>query len=151
MSPPAIDWQRLRDELQPDGSLRDIYVHNADEHLWQRFLAALARAPYRCVFRHGERPMPEPLSQFREAAKLRETDPVLLQIELLPTLTLNCHFFTYEEIELDVTPSELQSADAVGMLIDFLKWLARVVERPVLLTHENSPEYVILRVENPGT
>lgn len=151
MSSPDIDFERLRDQLQPDGSLRDIYVQHADEQLWRRFLVALIEAPYRCVFRHGERLIQEPPSQFKDAAKLSETDPVLLRIELSPILALNCHFFTDEEIELDVAPRDLQRDDAVTVLVDFLKWLARIVERPVLLTHENSPEHVILRIEVAGT
>jgi hypothetical protein len=151
MSPSVIDRQHLREQLQPDGSLRDIYVHDADEQLWQRFLVALPRSPYRWRFKHGKRSIPEPLGHFDEAAKLRETDPVLLQIDLSPTLTLNCHFFTAEEIELDLAPPELQSDDAVGMLIDFMKWLACAVIRPVVLTHENQPAEIILRVEHTGT
>jgi hypothetical protein len=151
MSPSAIDWQRLRDELHPDGSLRDVYVHGADEQLWERFLVALPQSPYRWRLKHGERRIAGLLSRFSEAAKLRETDPVLLHVELAPTLVLACHFFTPEEIELDVVPNDLQTADAVGMLVDFMQWLARVVNRAVVLTHENRPEDVILRIENTGT
>lgn len=151
MSPSVIDWQRVREELQPDGALRDIYVHGADEQLWERFLVALPRSPYRWRLKHGERLIAGPLSHFSEAAKLRESDPVLLHVELAPTLILACHFFKPEEIELDVVPNDLQSDDAVGMLIDFMKWLGQVVDRPVVLTHENRPEDVILRIESTGT
>jgi hypothetical protein len=151
MSPSAIDWQRLREELQPDGSLRDIYVNGTNEQHWERFLLALQRSPYRWRLKHGERSIARLLSHFSEAAKLRESDPVLLHIELSPTLVLACHFFTAEQIELDVVPNDLQSPHAVGILIDFMKWLARVVSRPVVLTHDNPPEHVILRIESPGT
>lgn len=148
MSPSGIDWQRLYEELQPDGALRDIYVRDANEELWQRFLDALQQSPYCWRLQHGERSVAGPLIRFNEVAKLSETDPVLLHIELAPELVLACHFFTQDEIELDVVPNDLQTTDAVALLIEFLTWLARVVDRPVVLTHENSREEVILRIEN---
>ena len=52
---------------------------------------------------------------------------------------------------LDVDPRELQSTDAVRMPIDFLKRLAYIVKRPILVTHESAPNHVILRVEGTGT
>jgi hypothetical protein len=150
MSPPAIDWQRLREELQPDGALRDIYVRGADEQLWDRFLVALPESPYRWRLTHGEESVAKPLSRFSDL-QFRETDRALLHVMLAPALILACHFFSAEEIELDVVPNDLQSDEAVGLLIDFMRWLGRVVNRPVVLTHENRRDDVILRIENTGT
>lgn len=143
-----MDWHNLRNQLHPDGSLRDIYVLDAGEQVWGRFLAALPGSMFRYRLRHGDRPLPRLFAQFAEAATLSKTDSVLLEIELSPTLKLNCHFFTVEEIELDVSPRDLPDADAMGRLVEFMKWLARVIARPVLLTHENTPDQIILRVEN---
>ncbi|HEV7302207.1 MAG TPA: hypothetical protein VGN72_22910 [Tepidisphaeraceae bacterium] len=150
MSPSAIDWQRLREGLQPDGALRDVYVLKADEQHWDRFLAALPRSPYRWQLTHGERSAAKPLSRFRDL-QFRETNHALLRVTLAPDLVLACHFFSAEEIELDVVPNDLQSDDAVCMLIDFMRWLGQVVDRPVVLTHENRREDVILRIESTGT
>jgi len=151
MSASAIDWSQLRKELQPDGALRDIYVHDTNEQHWERFLTALPKSKYQWRLRHGERSFADPLKQFHEASKLRESDPVQLHIELSSKLILACHFFTPQEIELDVLPNDLQSDDAIGLLIEFMEWLEGTVKLAVVLTHENRPEDVILRIENAGT
>jgi hypothetical protein len=132
--------------------LRDVYVHNADEELWQKFLVALASSHYSFSLQHGKRQITQSVHKFSfdEASRLQETDPVLLQIELSPAVVVNCHFFWIEEIEMDVDPRQLESIDAVGMVVHFMQWLASIIERPVLLTHENNSDELILKVEPRG-
>ena len=151
MSPPAIDWDLLSERLEPDGSLRDIYVRDAHEQVWAAFLAALSGSAFRYLVTHGDRPLDRLFTTFEAAAALRKTDSVLLQIDLSPTLTANCHFFSAEEIELDIDPRHLPDAAAVSKVVEFMEWLARAVNRPVLLTSENQPQHVIVRVDAAGT
>lgn len=60
--------------------------------------------------------------------------------------TLNCHFFTDEEIEFDLDPSDMRP-ELLPDVLSFLKILGRATSKPVILTVENAPEAAIMRFE----
>ena len=60
--------------------------------------------------------------------------------------TLNCHFFTEDEVEFDLDPREMKP-ELLGTLVDFFRLLGEATTKPVLLTMENMPEAVIMRFE----
>jgi hypothetical protein len=83
------------------------------------------------------------IKSFDEALSLRESDPVLLQITIRDAVILNCHFFTADEIELDVDPRAINGAVEAGALHDFVQWLADSVGQRAIVTFENSMEHLI--------
>jgi hypothetical protein len=142
-------WERTQRDFEPDGGLRDIYVAPATAGMWQRFLAQLAASSFSVRFAHGGLAIPA-LETFAEALSLRESDPVLLQITLAGGVSVNCHFFTADEIELDVDPREIRGPADLETLRDFVQWLADAVGQRAFVTYENAMEQVIFACD-PAT
>ena len=58
---------------------------------------------------------------------------------------MNCHFFTEQEIELDLDPRELPADEDILRLTHFMALVGDGLQREVLLTYENGPEGPIVR------
>ena len=67
----------------------------------------------------------------------------------LDGMVLNCHFFGADEIEFDLDPCEVASADKARALIGFMEILGTATRKPVILTHENAREAIILQWREP--
>ncbi|AFU99919.1 hypothetical protein [Simiduia agarivorans] len=138
-------WDEIKSEFETDGSLRDIYVEDINLSIWNSFISEVKRSNYKVEFSHGDEgiELPDDLSTIKG---LQQTNPTTLYIWLSEGIQLNCHFFVNTEIELDVSPHDIQSENSYIKLVNFLKWLAIVTNREVKLTHEGSQEMVILSV-----
>ncbi|MCB0153960.1 MAG: hypothetical protein KDF65_04120, partial [Anaerolineae bacterium] len=55
-------------------------------------------------------------------------------------VTLNCHFFTIEEIELDLDPREVDDESKLRELLYFISRLGGVLEKEIKITPENVPD-----------
>ena len=141
------DWKHVRSEFEPDGSLRDIYVLNANAELWNQLLSSLEESRYQFRFFTPDGAMSPAPRSFEEIDTLKETDPVRMEIQLPGGLSLNCHFFSPSEIELDLDPKEIYDQKTYAFLGEFMRWLAFTLGREALLTHENSKEVRILAVK----
>ena len=139
-------WNEIKSEFETDGSLRDIYVENVQVELWNLFIEEVKNYKHRIEFSHGDNELALP-NNFNAIKKLQETDPTTLRIWLPGDIQLNCHFFTEDEIELDVSPCDVQSEASYLQLLEFLKWLSSSTKKEVKLTHEGSKELIILGVE----
>jgi hypothetical protein len=132
-----------------DGSYRDLYVRSTSLNDWHDFLKFVDATRYRLSFQIDGTPAQTP----SDATLLftADTHP-LLQIHL-EGVTLHCHFFLVEEIELDLDPQELTDdhdgarADAI---LAFMAELGEALRKPVLMTAENAPDAVMFRYD-PAT
>jgi hypothetical protein len=61
----------------------------------------------------------------------------------LSDIRVNCHFFTPEEIELDIDPSEVVRDDQADRVMGFISDLGRVLQKRVILTWENMRNAVV--------
>lgn len=138
-------WGDIRYEFETDGSLRDIYVENIDPPVWDTFIAEVKRSGYKIEFAHGDvaKDLPNDLTTIKS---MQQTNPTTLYIWIAENIQLNCHFFVETEIELDVSPHDVQTESAYTQLVCFLEWLSSVTRAEVKLTHEGMPEQVILSV-----
>jgi hypothetical protein len=96
-------WNEVKAEFAPDGALRDIYVFDTDRVDWEKMLTALPKSPYEV----WQRPYEDEGN--KKPASLPVTFPAnetkgTLNIKVENELILACHFFTEEEIELDLIP-----------------------------------------------
>lgn len=133
--------------LEIDGSLRDIYVFDTSIAIWNRFLDLLYDSSYQCqCFSNGD-----VVTHFRSFQQIKEVQlshKTLLTISLSEGATINCHFFVEDEIEMDMDPRDFQSESNVLILEKFLTWLSCSLDRQVTLTHENSPDHQIYKVNS---
>jgi len=139
-------WNDVKDDLQPDGTLRDIYVTGIAEPDWDDLINEVAGAGFSIEFTHGGNVTALPKS-FRSIRELQNTDPTTLKVMLQHGIQVNCHFFVDSEIEMDISPGEVAGPVEFDVLISFLRWIAETLNRPVVLTYENSPDQEILRVD----
>lgn len=139
------NWNEVKEEFETDGSLRDIYVEGVNSSVWDSFISYLKGSSYKIEFFHGDEKLklPESLSSIK---KLQETDPTTVHIWVKEGIQINCHFFIDSEIELDLSPYDVQNEHAYLDLIVFLKWVASSLKRPVKLTQEGMQDNIILNV-----
>jgi hypothetical protein len=131
-----------------DGSLRDIYVVGTSEQDWQALLTYLRVSPYPLEYLLDDevRPLPD---HAVDILSIRDEHSPLLRVDQ-QRLGLNCHFFIPEEIELDLDPKDFQTAQQVSYLLDFMRTIGRVVNKPIILTGENDVQGPLFRYD-PAT
>ena len=127
-----------------DGSLRDVYVFNTAIGDWDKMLTLARAHPYEYL-RDGsahELPTAKALFQNREHSHW-------LSVKA-GKVSLNCHFFTQEEIELNIDPREVAGSEEHISALQFIEQLAEVTQKDVVVTAENCREATLLRYEQLG-
>jgi hypothetical protein len=139
------NWSDIKYEFESDGSLRDIYVFDTSDSTWNVFFAAIINSyPHKFFIDGVETSLP---SSYSSIKKIQNDATTMLSINVDGGLLANCHFFSEDQIELDICPSDIASPVDLENLQKFLFWLHNLVKLKVVLTHENSPELEILTFE----
>lgn len=131
--------EHLLQEMVPDGSLRDIYVEDTDSKDWHNLLGMLKSSELNVEF---SEPFDE-VGYFNVQDALRhvsENGPVFLNIKLDQGLKLVCHFFTLDEIEMDISPNEVRTIESMRLVQSFIERVSNCLKKPVLLCYENFKE-----------
>ncbi len=138
-----MEWNKISADFEPDGSLRDIYIHEATLVDWQAVIDAIRKETPSFSFHTGGEPveMPQNISNL---FNLGPDDFCSTLYVAFGNGTLNCHFFTEEQVEFDLDPRDI-NAGLLPLLIDFMTLLGTTVGKPVSLTHENMPKAEIMR------
>lgn len=138
-----MEWSKVSAELAWDGFLRDLYVFETSEADWDAFLSALSSWPYDTSFLIDGEPSELPQSA-AVAFQIRERAAPLLRINV-GGIAVCAHFFAPDELELDIDPREVSDPARLAALSEFMRRLGQVLNRSVVLTHENRPEHLIAR------
>lgn len=142
-----ILWDRCRKDFEPDGALRDIYVHGTTIAQWRAVFDVL-RA--NCALEYSVDGSLQPVPATVEAVfSLRGTASASLHFRVGGILVA-CHFFTTEEIEFDVSPREINSQATLDELLGFMRLIGDLLDRPVVMSHENDALHPFLTYE-PGS
>ncbi|WP_242615022.1 hypothetical protein [Vibrio vulnificus] len=136
-------WTEFKEEFEADGSLRDVYIEDIDLAKWDQFLDFIKLSKYEVAFRHGGNLQTLP-DTFSSIKNLQDTEPTTLSINLNANFCLNCHFFMETEIELDLSPRDVNSEADFEVLLEFLEKLSSSLACRVTLTPEDTPKQVIL-------
>jgi hypothetical protein len=113
--------------FERDEGLRDIYVVGTTNEDWRRFLR-FARDSYPTEFlvELESREMPDdPVVIF----ELGKHNPVLMRM-FLGAVQLNSYFFTTEEIDIDLDPTEVKTREDATRVLRFLKELGDALTAP---------------------
>lgn len=139
-------WDEYKVEFIPDGSLRDIYIKGVDIDDWQSFIDFLrsTEATLDFYIEGEEAKLPDCIKDI----VLDREHQYLLSIRL-DGVTVNCHFFTLVEIELDLDPKEIDSETRAKVIFRLMSTVGRVLNKQVILTPENAEEQPIFKYE-PG-
>ena len=134
-------WERARAALAPDGGLFDIVVADTRLGEWDEMLAALAAWGYPLRWSvDGEKHAG--FSSAQEAFNCTREAAVLLAFDLAGIL-VHAHFFSEEEIELDIDPREIRESN-IDALTEFMARLGELLQRRVSLAHEGAHAYELL-------
>jgi hypothetical protein len=137
-----VTWDLVKPWFAPDGALRDIYVHDTSRSDWQALIAGLATWGYPTHWAIDGRDA-SPRASADAAFAASEHAAVLLRIDVA-SVKLHCHFFTADEIELDLDPKQVHDQSAFDAVLTFLRRLGDSLKKPVKLTMENCPEALIV-------
>jgi hypothetical protein len=116
------------------GELLDIMVPNVTVSDWETFLHYLTT---HYMLAYEEEGVQKPLATFDMIIERYAETPVTLKIRIAD-LNVNCFFFDLEQIEMDVLPTEIDSASKADLIFKFMSDVARLLGKTVLLLHEGS-------------
>lgn len=139
----AARWELASSAFAPDGSLRDIYIEHTTLEDWERTIAHIqARyGPVTFSIDGAAAPIPANLGEIFD---IRSGRSALLTFAV-EGIEIATHFFVASEIEFDLIPNQVNSPVRFEPLLEFLRGLAGLLRKPVLLTAENAKDAVILR------
>jgi hypothetical protein len=130
-----VPWRLLREAFEVDGSLRDLVIPGASVGTWDAALTALRALVAETGTRIETDPDPLPTTTAGILA-LAESESVAMHISAGP-MELHAHFFDASEVELDLDPAHIGSAEDAAVVLDTIIRLAWATGREVLLTPEN--------------
>jgi hypothetical protein len=145
-----MTWQQLRDSIYfIDGSLRDILVKGTTKEDWIAW-ADFVNSNYKTSCHVYETNLIEDKIDINYAFKCwKEIDNARLSATVyLNDIVIKCYFFTDEEIENDITPTEINSMSDHRVVVDYMLRMSDVLSKTVILTPENMPEIELVSVSN---
>jgi hypothetical protein len=94
-----------------------------------------------------QRPMPNSLD---EIFARRSRVAVLWAITPASGIRINCHFFTSEEIEFDLAPTEIVGQTELDVVVEFVRLIGRASGKRASVCYENSPDKPFM-IDDPVT
>ncbi|MGE5397575.1 MAG: hypothetical protein ACM3MK_08610 [Chitinophagales bacterium] len=139
----------LKEVFYIDGSLRDIYIKNTTIDDWQKALNLLCAKANKLEFYQDGVLMIDNKYKALDIFKIREQEIAVLMVIRIGSVNIHCHFFDEQEIEFDIDPKEVIEWSQFELIISFIRELAEVLGKEVILTPENMPEIPLL-LAKPG-
>ncbi|WP_166827857.1 hypothetical protein [Thalassoroseus pseudoceratinae] len=128
-----IRWDTCRQEFEPDGALRDIYVLDTTIKHWQ-ILFDVLRASYTLEYSVDHTAQPVPLT-VDEVFDTRNTASPFLRF-YVGGILVACHFFGTTAIEFDISPRDVTSEVALNELLGYLRLVGDTLGKAVIVSHE---------------
>ncbi len=145
-----MDWKLLQNIYYEDnGTWRDIYIHNTTKLDWKKWIN-LVNENYRLEFYNGLTGRTEYKIKFKIIHDYwdgKHNTGSSTKIEI-GSIDINCHFFTEEEIENDIDPKQVKNIEDHNLLISYLLLIESTLNKKVILTPENAPDFKLIECEN---
>jgi len=125
------EWTRI---FEPDSrSLLDIWAFETDYCEWQALFAWLQKNYHVTYFEDDKLKALPSLAEIWERSKAATQ---LLRIDL-EGCSVNAHFFSVNEIEMDILPEDIDSERKAQSVFEFVSGIAKLLNKEVIL----APEY----------
>ncbi|NVK51508.1 MAG: hypothetical protein HWD85_01140 [Flavobacteriaceae bacterium] len=144
------NWNKAKWIFESDGALRDIYVQDVNESDWKKLIDYL----------NSEYTLEFGIDKQRSSSKIDfgfiqkmwndetgELETKSLTIELNGIL-IKSYFFSPEQIEFDIKPSEINSLSDLNRILDFMSSISGVLKKQVTLTGENQAEFPLIKIDS---
>lgn len=129
-----IRWEQCRVDFEPDGSLRDIYITPATIEDW-RALYPLLESISGAEFMVNGVTQPLPVS-IDHIFAIRSSNSPMLRLHLGFGVIV-FHFFSPDEIECDIPPSDVRAQSELDALLGFVGKIGDATQKQVFITPEN--------------
>ncbi len=145
-----MNWDKLKENIYyRDGSFRDIYVLNtilSDNKKWVDYV----NDNYRIEFFNTQTQVNESKIDFKIiTAYWNGSEDVCVTAKIfIDNIQINNHFFTPTEFENDIDPKEINTIKDHKTVVEYMKNLSNLLQKPVILTPENSSDIVLIKVLN---
>jgi len=144
-----MNWDKLKNKIYVwDGGWLDIHVHNTTRSEWQKWVNYVNQnfkiEWYNCKTEIGEAKIDfSVIEEFWDGCH----DFILTAKVFIEDIQVNVHFFDETEIENDIDPREFKTIDDHNNLIDYLKKLSNILNKEVIVTPENCPEIILMKIK----
>jgi hypothetical protein len=145
-----MEWQDLKNKIYYlDGSLRDIYVNNVTKNDWQIWIDFVSKN-YRTSFHIYEPSVTADKIDFSVVLDYWNgiRDNSCMATVYIDDIIIKAYFFDNNNIENDLTPTEINSIDDHNKLLEYMKGISKVLNKQVVLTSENEPDNHLITVDN---
>lgn len=139
-----ILWDTCRQDFEPDGALRDIYVRGMTFENWRSFYGVL-RSTYNLEYSVEGTQQPLPTSVEEALAAISSFPMLRFRIG---NVMVVCHFFTTDEIEMDIEPSEVTSQESLNDLLGLLRLVGDTLQKSVILSYESDEQHPFIIYES---
>ena len=142
------NWYTLEENIYyADGSLRDILIQNTTLEDWAYWID-LINKNYEVEFFNGEQGVKESQINKERVYEYLTGNSSIGNSATIRFQNFNavCHFFTTSEIENDILPNAIKSIEDHNTLVNYMIDVSKTLSKQVLLTAENQPDVILLRV-----
>ncbi|MEZ7496062.1 hypothetical protein QO206_11210 [Leeuwenhoekiella aequorea] len=144
------NWNKAKWIFESDGALRDIYVKDVNESDWKKLIDYL-NSEYTLEFGIDKERNSNKID-FDFIQKMWNDENGELETKSL-TIDLNgilikSYFFSPEQIEFDIKPSEIKSLSELNRILEFMTSISKVLKKQVTLTGENQAEFPLIKVDS---
>jgi hypothetical protein len=143
-----MTWDELRNGVyEIDGSWRDIYVLGTTREDWLKW-ANYANNNFSLTWRDAESEEDNVSNKIDLERIIRHFDSHMFVSSVrvfVSGITVNAHFFTENEIENDIDPSQIRSLEDHNNLMSYMRSVSSLLNKEVILTSENCSDYVLIK------
>lgn len=146
----TTNWEELKWIFEPDGALRDIYVENVSIEDWKILINFLNDNHVIKFGITGENKIINKIDkQYITQLLVDETSEMECRTAsiIIDKIIINTHFFYDKEIEFDIDPKEIDSANAFEKLVNFMNEISKILNRKVILTGENQVNFPLVEID----
>jgi hypothetical protein len=144
-----MTWEELKERVYfVDGSLRDIYVldtNDEDMEKWSQYVNTNHVVEF-YDSRVGQTTAAVSFHAVLQTWTENDRESVMATIRI-GAITINCFFFDQSEIENDIDPKEFNSMKEHDNLLAYMKDVSKLLNKEVILTHENAKEAILIKVK----
>ncbi|CAA9200175.1 hypothetical protein [Flavobacterium collinsii] len=144
------NWNEIKWIFETDGSLRDIYVKNVKIEDWKILINYLNKNH---IVKYGTTGENKEINKIDLEYLIHYLNDETGELEakiasiIIDDIMINLHFFSIDEIELDIDPKEIYSFVNYRKILDFMVQLSELLDKPVILTGENQSEFPLINVD----
>jgi hypothetical protein len=140
----VIQWHSVKHLFESNSQVLEIYIPETDESDWHKFIEYLGtQYPNRYRVDDDECLLPKTAMQILFQS---EFQAVTWEIDINP-INMVCHFFSPSEISMEFIASTIRNAESLEQLQRLLMNLGVLLNKPVLITHEDQINRVVMQFD----